>query len=97
MLACFPALARLTVRDSPPDRLILRSPKGAKQLLDRDANRYFARGTCTANLGLHSVRNAWVGLIEEARRAGIQAATSATRMSAIGTNVNVSASCGEMP
>jgi hypothetical protein len=45
----------------------------------------------------YSIRKAWVGLMEAARRAGIQAATSATRTSTAGTSVNVTASCGLMP
>ena len=45
----------------------------------------------------YSIRNAWVGLMEAARRAGIQAAINATRTSMAGTSVNVTASCGLMP
>ena len=45
----------------------------------------------------HSIRNASVGLMDAARRAGIQAATNATRKSAAGTSVNVTASCGLIP
>ena len=64
---------------------------------DRDENRCFECSSCTVKLGLHSIRNAWVGLIDAARRAGIQAATSATRTITIGTRVNVTVSCGEIP
>src|SRR5690349_7706821 len=45
----------------------------------------------------YSIRNACVGLMDAARRAGIHAATSATRTSTAGTSVNVTASCGLMP
>lgn len=45
----------------------------------------------------YSIRKAWVGLMDAARRAGIQAATSATRTSKHGTSVNVTTSCGLMP
>ena len=45
----------------------------------------------------YSIRNAWVGLMEAARRAGIQAAINATRTSMAGISVNVTASCGWMP
>jgi hypothetical protein len=45
----------------------------------------------------YSIRSASFGLMEAARRAGIQAATRATRTSTAGTSANVMASCGWIP